>query len=503
MCLLPLKGNPRLKPTTYVHGDNWTMATRTTLKCPCNIVMTGYERRKTDGTKWFSEPFYSHDGGYKMRLQVDAKGHSTSRNTFLSVWVSLMKGEFDGQLKWPFRGQVTVELLSQSGNPEHFVRIVNFTETTSNDVVGRVKADVAKTCWGYSTFIPHANLKQAKKLFGSAPPQYLKDDCLRFRVTNVQLTPEYSAVNAATVEFVMTSFEEHKRQGYWWRSAPFYTSRPGYKMCIGVLANGGKPNFIENLQVGAYLMKGEFDDRLSWPFRGHVHIQLRNQLDDSNHIVDEVCFNETNDPVYRARVQKPPGMNERANCGWTKPLVAKGTNALLPYQPNRRTQYVKNNSLVLRVLKVEVPSLRIGNGYIVVPNFEKLKRDGDCFYSQPFSICGYKMCMAVWPNGKYHGMGTHISLYFHMMRGDNDSRLAWPFRGRITLQIVNHAGPLCFHETLIIDESPLPRVLNAEMSSKSLGLARCIPHSLLPTRKKHLYIKDGCLHIRLLQYQQL
>ena len=126
MCLLPLKGNPRLKPTTYVNGDNWTMATRTTLKCPCNIVMTGYERRKTDGTKWFSEPFYSHDGGYKMRLQVDAKGHSTSRNTFLSVWVSLLKGEFDGQLKWPFRGQVTVELLSQSGNPEHFVRIGKF-----------------------------------------------------------------------------------------------------------------------------------------------------------------------------------------------------------------------------------------------------------------------------------------------------------------------------------------------------------------------------------------
>ena len=433
-----------------------------------------------------------------MRLQVDAKGADS-----LSVYVQLMKGEFDGQLNWPFRGQVTVELLSQSGNPEHFVRIVNFTETTGIDVVGRVKTGQAERCWGYSSFIPNARLKPAKKLFGGRPPQYMKDDCIRFRVTNVQLTPEYGVVNAGTAKLVMTSFEEHRRQGYRWYSAPFYTSRPGYKMCIGVLAEGGQVNFIENLEFGVYLMKGEFDDRLSWPFRGHVHIQLRNQLGDSNHIAEVVCFTEANESRFGAKVQTPPGANERAGWGWTKPLVKKGTNALLPYQPNRHTQYVKNNSIVLQVLKVEVPSLRTGNGYIIVPNFEKLRKDGDCFYSQPFSFADYKMCMCVWPNGKYHGMGTHISTYFHMMRGDHDSRLRWPFRARITFQIVNHEGPLCFHETLIIEERPFHQVLNAEMSCESKGLARCIPHSLLPTRKKRLYIKDGCLHIRLLKCERL
>ena len=478
------------------------MAARITQNCPCDIIVTDYERRKADGTKWFSEPFYSHDGGYKMRLQVDAKGDNSGRETFLSVYVQLMKGEFDGQLKWPFRGQVTVELQSQSGNPEHFVRIVNFTETTSIDIVGRLKTDQAKPYWGYSCFIPHARLKPAKKLFGGASPQYLKDDCLRFRVTNAQLTPDYGVVNAGTAKLVMTSFEEHKRQGYLWYSAPFYTSRPGYKMCIGVLA-GGQANFIEYLEFGVYLMKGEFDDRLSWPFRGHVHIQLRNQQGDSNHMAEAVCFTEANDPGIGAKVQTPPGANERAGWGWIKPLVKKGTNALVRYQPNKHTQYVKNNSIVLQVLKVEVPSLRIGNGYIIVPDFEKLRKDGDCFFSQPFSFFGYKMCMSVWPNGKYHGMGTHVSTYFHMMRGDNDSKLQWPFRGRITFHIVNHDGPLCFHKTLIVEEIPFQQVLNAELSREGKGLARCIPHSLLPTRKKRLYIKDGCLHIRLLECERL
>ena len=343
------------------------MATRATRVCPCDFVMTDYEQRKKDGTKWCSEPFYSHNKGYKLRLLVKANG--------LSVHVQLLKGEFDGQLNWPFRGQVTVELLSQSGNPEHFVRIVNFTETTNNAVIGRVKRDEADEYWGYSSFIPFARLNLAKKLFGSEPPQYLKNDCLRFRVSRVHLTPTIKSVDAEPVEFVMTSFEEHRRQGYWWFSPPFYTSRPGYKMCIGVLAEGGKATFPENVKLGANLMKGEFDDRLSWPFRSHVHIQVRNQFGDSNHIVEAVCFTQTSDPDCCARVQKPPGKNEIAVGGQIQPLVLKGTET---YMPNSfYTHYVRNNSLVLRVLKVEVPSLRTGNRYIIVPNFEKLRKDGD------------------------------------------------------------------------------------------------------------------------------
>ena len=74
-------------------------------------------------------------------------------------------------------------------------------------------------------------------------------------------------------------------------------------------------------------------------------------------------------------MQKPPGKNEIAVGGQIQPLVLKGTET---YMPNSfYTHYVRNNSLVLRVLKVEVPSLRTGNRYIIVPNFEKLRKDGD------------------------------------------------------------------------------------------------------------------------------
>ncbi|XP_006816126.2 TNF receptor-associated factor 3-like, partial [Saccoglossus kowalevskii] len=51
-------------------------------------------------------------------------------------------------------------------------------------------------------------------------------------------------------------------------------------------------------------------------------------------------------------------------------------------------------------------------------------------YSQPFytSKYGYKMCARVYLNGDGMGKGTHMSLFFVVMKGDYDSLLQWPFR---------------------------------------------------------------------------
>ena len=55
------------------------------------------------------------------------------------------------------------------------------------------------------------------------------------------------------------------------------------------------------------------------------------------------------------------------------------------------------------------------------------------FYTHPH---GYRMCVAVHPNGSgERGRGTHVSLYVFMMQGPFDDDLKWPFRGEITLQI--------------------------------------------------------------------
>ena len=58
-------------------------------------------------------------------------------------------------------------------------------------------------------------------------------------------------------------------------------------------------------------------------------------------------------------------------------------------------------------------------------------------YSQPFytSRYGYKMCARVYLNGDGIGKGSHMSLFFVLMRGDYDALLPWPFRQKVVFTL--------------------------------------------------------------------
>ena len=60
-----------------------------------------------------SDPFYAGRQGYKLRLCIEPDGNQSKRNRYLSVYILLMKGGFDGMLPWPFRQKVTFTLIDQ------------------------------------------------------------------------------------------------------------------------------------------------------------------------------------------------------------------------------------------------------------------------------------------------------------------------------------------------------------------------------------------------------
>ena len=41
-------------------------------------------------------------------------------------------------------------------------------------------------------------------------------------------------------------------------------------------------------------------------------------------------------------------------------------------------------------------------------------------------------------NGYADGEDTHVSVYIYLMRGDNNDNLKWPFKGTITVSLLNH-----------------------------------------------------------------
>ena len=62
--------------------------------------------------------------------------------------------------------------------------------------------------------------------------------------------------------------------------------------------------------------------------------------------------------------------------------------------------------------------------------------------SPPFytSSCGYKMCIRIYLNGDGPGKGTHLSVFFVLMKGPHDSLLPWPFNQKVTLQLINQSS---------------------------------------------------------------
>lgn len=61
------------------------------------------------------------------------------------------------------------------------------------------------------------------------------------------------------------------------------------------------------------------------------------------------------------------------------------------------------------------------------------------FYTSP---CGYRFCLRVsFQITKKQQHDPTISIYVHLMRGDYDDELEWPFRGSISLSIINKLEP--------------------------------------------------------------
>lgn len=145
--------------------------------CPVEFTMTNFEQRRTEGEVWCSPPFYTHLKGYKMRLCVYLRRHCAEGKNYVSIYVQLLKGEFDNYLKWPFRGSIEIELLNQfdGSRKEHDRGKVHFTEfeDISDDPGQRVtEGEHSKDVHGYKKFTSHDNLR----------PDYLKDDCLKFNI---------------------------------------------------------------------------------------------------------------------------------------------------------------------------------------------------------------------------------------------------------------------------------------------------------------------------------
>ncbi|KAG8504412.1 TNF receptor-associated factor 5 [Galemys pyrenaicus] len=119
-------------------------------------------------------------------------------------------------------------------------------------------------------------------------------------------------------------------------------------------------------------------------------------------------------------------------------------------------------------------------------------------FSQPFytSRCGYRLCARAYLNGDGAGKGSHLSLYFVVMRGEFDALLQWPFRQRVTLMLLDQSGKKNhIMETFKADpNSSSFKRPDGEMNIAS-GCPRFVAHSTLES-SKNVYIKEDTLFLK-------
>ncbi|KAJ7361791.1 TNF receptor-associated factor 3 [Desmophyllum pertusum] len=60
-------------------------------------------------------------------------------------------------------------------------------------------------------------------------------------------------------------------------------------------------------------------------------------------------------------------------------------------------------------------------------------------YSPPFYVgrFGYKVCARLYPNGDGMGKGTHMAMFFVIMRGEYDALLPWPFMQKVNFRLID------------------------------------------------------------------
>ena len=82
-----------------------------------------------------------------------------------------------------------------------------------------------------------------------------------------------------------------------------------------------------------------------------------------------------------------------------------------------------------------------------IPQFSQRKADAEngkytSIFSLPFYTgrYGFKMCLRLYIMGDGIGKGTHLSLFFVVMRGEFDNILQWPFTHKVTFKLINQAG---------------------------------------------------------------
>ena len=115
-----------------------------------------------------------------------------------------------------------------------------------------------------------------------------------------------------------------------------------------------------------------------------------------------------------------------------------------------------------------------------------------CFFTSRY---GYKMCARLYLNGDGMGRGTHISVFFVVMRGQYDALLRWPFRQKVTFMLLDQDNV----EHVIDAFRPDPSSSSFQRPRRETNIASgCPMFCSLAELNNHAYVRDDTVFLKII-----
>ena len=115
-----------------------------------------------------------------------------------------------------------------------------------------------------------------------------------------------------------------------------------------------------------------------------------------------------------------------------------------------------------------------------------------CFFTSRY---GYKMCARIYLNGDGMGRGSHISVFFVVMRGQYDALLRWPFRQKVTFMLLDQDNV----EHVIDAFRPDPSSSSFQRPRRETNIASgCPMFCSIAELNNHAYVRDDTMFLKVI-----
>jgi hypothetical protein len=125
-----------------------------------NDILSKITQGKKGRLVCVSDPFYSYNRGYKMVLKIYPAGDGPHYANYISLFFSILKGENDDELSWPFNKTVCISLQTNNGRKtKHDVKL----KPNKNDSCYGRPYGSGNVAAGQPEFISHVELIASKE----------------------------------------------------------------------------------------------------------------------------------------------------------------------------------------------------------------------------------------------------------------------------------------------------------------------------------------------------